>query len=347
MERNSAQIIEYHKLLARLCEETIRESGRTFSSVSIHHMDLLVVIHMEEDPDSAARGRLLENLRMFVDSVYRTLRISVTVGVSSVFGNARDAHAALEEAREAVRQKLILGLRQVVEYAQVPPPANRYFYPTAQEKQVFAGIAAGNRNAALEGIHQLFAALKTRKGLTTENAMLAVHLFVATLVRQVGESDRLFSLSAPEGIQILGKVYFSSMDTLDEIENFLAERVAAMFDRDASDRPSETTLFDRMAEYIHQNYTRDIGIEHIASHLGISYSYTRRVFSENTGRNILDYVNEMRIRTAREHLAACEKTIGEIARLVGYNNEQSFTRFFKKYTHMLPSQYRKESAAEK
>lgn len=341
-EKSQEEQAEYKSLVARLCEETIRMEGMEFSSLPVFHRDLLVIIHMKQEPDALAVEKILNNLRTFVESTYRTLHISTTIGVSSAFSGARTAHAAFEEARIAARQKLIMGRRQVIEYTQVPQPTNQYFFPSVQEKQVLSALAAGKKDAAVEGIHQLFATLKKRKDLTAENAMLVIQLFVATLVRQINDENHLSVLPIPEGIHILDKVYFSYIETLDDIDQFLSEEIASMFDRMLAIQPSKETLIDRMMAFIHKNYVNNIGIEDIASNLGISYSYTRHVFSENTGRNLVDYINELRIQAAKEYLVTSQKNISEIASLVGYNNEQSFTRFFKKYSHVLPSQYRKE-----
>ena len=54
-----------------------------------------------------------------------------------------------------------------------------------------------------------------------------------------------------------------------------------------------------------------------------------------------DYVMESRIEKSKELLKNTRETIESIAAAVGYSDVKSFTKNFKKYTEVKPSQYRK------
>ena len=79
----------------------------------------------------------------------------------------------------------------------------------------------------------------------------------------------------------------------------------------------------------------------MASDLKISYSQLRRMFIEYTGENIMAYTNRLRIEEAKELLTTTEDTVMEIALRLGYNNDQSFNRYFKKLVGITPGEYRK------
>ncbi len=61
------------------------------------------------------------------------------------------------------------------------------------------------------------------------------------------------------------------------------------------------------------------------------------------GINIVDYINTMRIKEAKKLLCSTSDTLPEIAAKVGYNNEQSLTRYFKKFENCSPGEYRKRA----
>ncbi|MNW05621.1 HTH-type transcriptional regulator YesS [compost metagenome] len=61
---------------------------------------------------------------------------------------------------------------------------------------------------------------------------------------------------------------------------------------------------------------------------------------EQTGKSMIDFVNQLRIDKAKELLMDTELTIKQIAAEVGYFNVQSFNRFFRKYEGMPPSSYK-------
>ena len=92
--------------------------------------------------------------------------------------------------------------------------------------------------------------------------------------------------------------------------------------------------------YISQNYNRDISINDVSEYVGLSYSHVRKIFKEEIGENIIEYINDIRINEAKKLLANMDINIKDIAMNLGYNNVQSFTRFFKKNEGITPGEYR-------
>jgi AraC-like DNA-binding protein len=81
----------------------------------------------------------------------------------------------------------------------------------------------------------------------------------------------------------------------------------------------------------------------------LSYSYLRKIFKDETGDNIINYINHIRVEESKRLLLQTGMTVKEIAHNLGYNNEQSFLRFFKKYEECSPGEYcisRKPAARE-
>lgn len=100
-------------------------------------------------------------------------------------------------------------------------------------------------------------------------------------------------------------------------------------------------------EFLNKNYMRDMNITDVADHLNISYSYLSRIFRTKTGITLTDYLNNIRIEKSKEYLTNSFLNIAEIARKVGYNNAQSYQRFFKKFLNITPGDYRKLHSVNK
>ncbi|MNW14618.1 HTH-type transcriptional regulator YesS [compost metagenome] len=66
-------------------------------------------------------------------------------------------------------------------------------------------------------------------------------------------------------------------------------------------------------------------------------------FKGKTGKNIVDFINELRITKATSLLIDNRIKIHDAAKAVGYQNITSFNRMFKKYTGVTPSEYRKRN----
>ena len=92
-------------------------------------------------------------------------------------------------------------------------------------------------------------------------------------------------------------------------------------------------------EYIAKNYDKPITNEILAEVTGISTVYFRRLFTEIYNISPIAYVNEIRIKKAKEMLRSDYGTITDIALSLGYSNIYDFSRNFKKHTGIPPSQY--------
>lgn len=92
---------------------------------------------------------------------------------------------------------------------------------------------------------------------------------------------------------------------------------------------------------IEDNYMNNIDISYITDSLNLSYPYLSKIFKSHYGISLSEYLNTYRINKGKELLQSSELTVSEIAQRVGYNNIQSFQRFFKKYCNISPADYRK------
>ncbi|NLG24261.1 MAG: helix-turn-helix transcriptional regulator [Clostridiales bacterium] len=108
---------------------------------------------------------------------------------------------------------------------------------------------------------------------------------------------------------------------------------------------STPTRLEDIAAYVRANLCDGgLSLTMVADAFGVSNSLVSRLFSEGMGETFLNYVNRMRIERACERLAGDFQTdILVVARAVGYDNDVTFRRLFKKHTGLTPSQYREKA----
>lgn len=90
--------------------------------------------------------------------------------------------------------------------------------------------------------------------------------------------------------------------------------------------------------FMKANYRTNIQVSAIAAHVGIDRSYLFRLFREETGMSIQDYLIRMRMNAACDFLRQSEATVKNAAASVGYE-AFSFSRIFKKTVGMAPAEY--------
>jgi AraC-like DNA-binding protein/quercetin dioxygenase-like cupin family protein len=95
----------------------------------------------------------------------------------------------------------------------------------------------------------------------------------------------------------------------------------------------------QVVNYIDNNLFEINELPLVALKLGYSYSYLSHVFSKETGLTIQQYYNKMRFEKADEWLKTGNSTITEIANKLQYNSIHSFSKAFRNYSGISPSQY--------
>ncbi len=97
----------------------------------------------------------------------------------------------------------------------------------------------------------------------------------------------------------------------------------------------------KIQQYIVSNYANELTLASISAEFFLSQSYLSRLFKKNTGLNIMEYINSIRMLKARDLLENTDLLISDICMRVGFNTTIHFTRIFKQTLGTTPSKYRK------
>ena len=96
----------------------------------------------------------------------------------------------------------------------------------------------------------------------------------------------------------------------------------------------------KVRNFIAKNYMDEIRLNTLADIAGMSPSAFSRFFKLHTGRNLSEYIIEMRLGYASRMLVDTAKSVAEISFQSGFNNLSNFNRIFKKKKGCSPSEFR-------
>ena len=99
---------------------------------------------------------------------------------------------------------------------------------------------------------------------------------------------------------------------------------------------------ERAAHYFKDNYNKQISIEQYAAEHLMSVNWFIHSFKSVMKMSPMQYIISLRIAMAKGYLENSIKNIAEISNEVGYENALYFSRLFRKYTGMTPTEYRKK-----
>ncbi|MFI8493144.1 response regulator [Peribacillus butanolivorans] len=96
-------------------------------------------------------------------------------------------------------------------------------------------------------------------------------------------------------------------------------------------------------EYIENNYHCDINLDTLSKLVFLSGQYLSRLFKQETGNTITQYITFRRLEEAKKCLIYSRENVMEVSEKCGFSDPNYFTRVFKKYEGVTPTQYQQQS----
>jgi len=110
--------------------------------------------------------------------------------------------------------------------------------------------------------------------------------------------------------------------------------------------PSTDRTIHTATRYLHDNFSRPIGVRDVAAQVHLSERHISRLFLKSHGKTIVDYLTALRINTARKMLLDPGRPIKQIAAAVGYPDVHYFTTLFGQHTGQTPAAFRARGGAQ-
>jgi AraC family transcriptional regulator of arabinose operon len=101
----------------------------------------------------------------------------------------------------------------------------------------------------------------------------------------------------------------------------------------------------KMKDYIEQHATEQLTLKQVASNVGLGISRASELFKTTFGRSVIDYVIEVKLNIAREHILYENSSLEEIAYSCGFGSYTHFSRMFSSRFGQSPKEYRQNNTA--
>lgn len=108
-----------------------------------------------------------------------------------------------------------------------------------------------------------------------------------------------------------------------------------------------TSVIEKTVNYVNRNYMYDVTLNGLCEKFSCSRSYMSHNFKKYTGKTFREYINFLRLKTARSLLCNSHLTVTETAISVGFSDPNYFSNVFKTEYGLSPREYRKKCIGEK
>lgn len=322
-------ILSIHKQMLILIDE-IREGGMGYPAVELDQLRYALIVKQSQ---TAAIEHLVGRL---TDGILPHSEYGLVSAIGKPVGDLPDIAESYDSAVGLLEYRHTLGSKYMITFDDIGDLASiDYYYPLEVERDLIYHVVQGQKEQAVALLHKISEENFGKRLLSGEAISTLIFLVIATI-------NRIATVAKIDGQSLGGSLYteLARFDNYAELQRRIEEIFGSLIDRIQERKgDSEDTMSDRMLQFIHSNYVRDISLQDIAEHLRLSPAHASRVFKSYIGDNFKDYLNRYRIRMAKEIMTVRHVKIEELALMVGCNNATTFARMFKKYEGYPPGKF--------
>lgn len=330
-----------HNLLGFLIDNvTMDLLGNEYRYIKTTDDRMLVYLFLIENDESGTWDEIcLEKFTWLNEFFQKRLELDLSITLGSVFDTFEHVASAYAEMEEANDQRYYTkpdGVARVSEVSGIDFSSSgrlAYYSKRFEEAALKADFAEGR-----EICDELFGELESSK--KPFNSMLYYVLSIINNVLMASLSLTQDEMVREETLEeVLAKMRAAeSMSALkDEYYHFL-RLICRAVDEDSKDSKH---LSENIKAYVKEHYADcNMNISAIADEIGITPRYMSKIFKDQTGINLLNYINDVRIEHAKVLLKTTGKTVDEISEETGFANSRTFRRNFQKATGITTMNYK-------
>lgn len=302
-------------------------------SLPIGGRNVFLVGNKKED-FSVFENELFDMAVDFAESLLKQFGISCIVSIGNIAYSYDDVSKSYYDATDVFKYSILLGDGRVLSVKDFSGRNDRYKITQYHKEALSANILSGNTDGAMAVLNELYDININKYKLNAE----MIKCFLMDLSDEFEEICRNRKINIKEDIAIT----VFGFNRIDDTKKFFEKLIVEICDEINEDKhTNQEELVEKIKLYIdiyYSDYT--INVDSISNLFGLTRAYVSKIFKKYTGDSILDTIHKRRIEQA-EILLSEGKRVNEVAELVGYVNSDVFTRTFKKYKGITPSQFNK------
>lgn len=218
---------------------------------------------------------------------------------------------------------------------------NTVHNPYSQELREQESIRTGD----LEGLYRAFQESYTgRIGTLSRDPVRHAKNLAIVLITLASRSAMAGGL-LPEVAYTMSDAFIQQVEELSSIGEVSAlcrqaeiEYCAAVAKRSVSG--SSNPLIDRCKKLVAEHLHERLSVKELAARLDITSDYLSRLFLQDEGTKLTEYILQRKIDVAKNQLIYTDNSYEAIAHALGFTSQSHFGQVFKKYTGMTPRRYR-------
>jgi two-component system, response regulator YesN len=286
--------------------------------------------------------KLTSALTRLQESMKASLSITLTIGVGGVANAPEECAAAYNKALQVARHCFTLGPGLLITQAMLDDTVSDSApYPMELEHAMMTAMRAEMSEPYEEHLDSLLALLAGFPAQTAKSILFQVK---SALIRAANEA-----LSPDTSRNSLGFEDFNQMmdtlETLQDAKPFLMSIMTEYLEKRQLLKQQKNSkhyvMVEETQQFIQDHYRdQNLSADSLSERYGYAPYYYSKIFKENAGIGVTDYIRQVRVAQAKTLLSSTSLKAQEIAEHTGFTNIGNFYLVFKKEVGMTPASYR-------
>ncbi len=310
----------------------------TAYAVELEKDMMAVVVNFPEKESSTLKTQWANQVQQTIKNRFKT---EIAIATSGMHQHVSNIPAAYHESLKALDYSVFIACRPVVHFEEMKDKTRMYYdFPVETEAKLINAVKSGNVKQVKEVMERLYHSNFTEKQTAPELGRILFANLLSTLFKLLNALNvRYEELFDPKEMPLESLYQVNTVDEWYELILFCFEMVCSHVNKQRETPSSQ--LLQKIKQYIHDNGTDPmISLVTIADQFQITPQYLSAFFKKQSGSNITDYLAQVRIERAKKLMQDPEMTITQISQMVGYNNNVSFIRVFKRHEGITPGKYK-------
>lgn len=330
---------ELHLVALDLCRNILAEDSRVIDYLNAQSVHAFLFLRQDSSEMQSFFHRAVERLEIFLSALEELTSSPIRIFWSYPHP-AGELGVTYRELSRSILRYLGSSHNVICSFETASAPAadlkSLHSHPTLASL-----VAAGQKDAALRWVDTVFQELAIRERNRYEQYLQVYHLIIGVII-----SD---SIQRQIEIASWGSDFFGFMEKIgttvaDDLHNKCVSLVERYMNYLAVWQSSqEKRLASKIRQTVSERIAEPISVSELAAQLSYNASYLSRIFKEQTGMPLHDYITQVKIEAARAMLSR-GVSAGDAAHATGYENYPHFSRVFKKVVGISPKQYQDNRA---
>ena len=165
-------------------------------------------------------------------------------------------------------------------------------------------------------------------------------VFYRSTEKKMDERIKRINNSIGDFLGVRFKITHSSRRKAENLKDWFDRAYVQQYEINI-DENSGKALIQKSIEYMQEHFRESLTLTDISRTIGLSVSYFSYLFKQETGKNYIEYLNEIRLLATMKDLMNTDEKVVVVAQKNGFQNLEYFSRYFKKQTGESPARWRK------